>query len=162
MQLQRQIGVHNNNFLPVYLTMKATFRTLTIAMLLILGIASFAQVQTDRFAQRAKKQTENLTQKLSLNEDQAKKVETILFNFYVKMEADMQEQSDSENPTPNPLLVEKRNLDLKQVLTPEQYKAFVEMNPAKNDSRPNRQQGEQRERGQGRGHGQGRGNHNNL
>lgn len=128
-------------------------------MLLTMGISTFAQEQTDKSARRAKKQTENLTQKLSLNEDQAKKVETILFNFNVKMEADMQELSDSEKPTPNPLLVERRNLDLKQVLTPEQYKAFLEMNPAKNDSSPNRQQ---RERGRGRGHGQERGNHNNL
>lgn len=92
----------------------------------------------------AKRQTERLAQKLTLSDEQSKKVEAIMLDFNKKVIADM--KADTVRRAPNPALVEKRNADLKQVLTPEQYETFSKMPLAKGTFGPM-----QHRRGENRG-----------
>ena len=104
-------------------------KTLVLGMCLLVGLSAAAQNQEDRAAKMAKRQTERLTQKLTLSDEQSKKVEAIMLDFNKKIIADM--KADTIRRAPNPALVEKRNADLKQVLTPEQYETFSKMELAK-------------------------------
>lgn len=114
--------------------MRTAIKTLTLGMCLLIGLSAAAQNQEDRAAKMAKRQTERLTQKLTLSDDQSKKVEAIMLDFNKKYIADI--KADSVRKAPNPLLVEKRNADLKQVLTPEQYETFSKMELAKGNFGP--------------------------
>jgi Spy/CpxP family protein refolding chaperone len=109
--------------------MRTAIKTFVVGMCLLIGLSAAAQNQEDRAAKMAKRQTERLTQKLTLSDDQSIKVEVIMLDFNKKYIADI--KADSVRKAPNPLLVEKRNADLKQVLTPEQYETFSKMELAK-------------------------------
>lgn len=124
--------------------MRTAIKTLAIAACMLIGLTAVAQRHENRATQMAKRQTERLTQKLSLSDEQSKKVEVILVDFNQKNFADM--KADTTRKAPNPLLVEKRNADLKNVLTPEQYETFSKMEFAKGKFGPG-----QHRRGEKRG-----------
>jgi len=122
--------------------MRTAIKTFAIAACMVIGLTAAAQRHENRTAQMAKRQTERLTQKLSLSDEQSKKVEAILLDYNQKKFADM--KADTARKAPSPLLVEKRNTDLKQVLTPEQYETFSKMELAKGNFGPRQHRGENR------------------
>ncbi|WP_320052476.1 hypothetical protein [uncultured Acetobacteroides sp.] len=124
--------------------MRTAIQTLALGMCLLVGLSAAAQRQGNRAEKMAKRQTERLTQKLTLSDDQSKKVEAIMLDFNQKAIADM--KADTVRKAANPALVEKRNADLKQVLTPEQYATFSKMELAKGTFGPM-----QHRRGENRG-----------
>lgn len=124
--------------------MSTTIKTLAIAACMLIGLTAAAQRHGNKTSQMAKRQTERLTQKLSLSDEQSKKVEVILLDFNKQCFAEM--KADSSQKAPNPALVEKRNGDLKQVFTPEQYETFSKMEFAKGKFGPG-----QHRRGEKRG-----------
>jgi hypothetical protein len=124
--------------------MRTAIKTFVVGMCLLIGLSAAAQNREGRAERMAKKQTERLAQKFTFTDDQSKKVEAILLDFNQKIIADM--KADTARKAPNPLLVEKRNADLKQVLTPEQYETFSKMELAKGTSGPM-----QHRRGENRG-----------
>lgn len=119
--------------------MKSAFRIVALSMLIVVGLSASAQRHAKRAEKMAKNQVEKLTQKLTLNEEQAKKVEAVFVEFNKKyLEA---YQADTTKKTPSPELVEKRNADLKVILTPEQYKTFNKMPMSKGNVGPMHKKG---------------------
>lgn len=114
--------------------MRTAIKTLAIAACMVIGLTAAAQRHENRTAQMAKRQTERLAQKLSLSDEQSKKVEAILLDFNQQCFTEM--KVDTTRKAPNPALAEKRNAALKQVLTAEQYETFSKMEFAKGDFGP--------------------------
>jgi len=116
------------------------------AFLVLAGATLHAQPRFGNPSERAKKQAAKLTEAAKLNEEQAKQVEAIYLDFNTKMEADMKAQVENgEQPSPNPLLVEKLNADIKKVLTPEQYEVYLKQQQER--QRPNGEPGGRRNHG---------------
>lgn len=114
--------------------MKTATKAFAIAICLVIGLSAAAQNVEERAARMSKRQAEMLTKRLTLSDDQAKKVETILLDFNKKAIADI--KADSTRKAPNSALVEKRNAEIKEVLTAEQYEAFAKTELAKSTFGP--------------------------
>ena len=114
-----------------------------------------------------KERAGNTAKALELNEEQHKKIEAVDMDFYNKMQIERQKMGSAGGPPPDrEAMREKmmqmrddRNAQYEQILTPEQYKKFLELQEQRrNEMRQQREQGnpeeggEQRpERGRGRG-----------
>ena len=113
-----------------------------------------------------KERSENTAKTLGLDKDQHKKIEAVDMDFYNKMQIERQKmQSAGGPPTDREAMREKmrkmmddRNAEYEKVLTPEQYKKFIEiqeqrrseMRQQRQQSNPDGGSGEKSERGRGR------------
>ena len=113
-----------------------------------------------------KERSETTAKTLGLDKDQHKKIEAVDMDFYNKMQIERQKmQSAGGPPTDREAMREKmrkmmddRNAEYEKVLTPEQYKKFIEIQEQRrNEMREQRQQSnpdgggsEKSERGRGR------------
>ena len=119
---------------------------------IITSTVAIAQQQRRTYdpVERAKKQTEELTEKLSLSKDQAKKVEAINLKYGKKMGDMMKSMRDSGNfdreafSKKRKTMGESQKKDMAEVLDEGQMKKYEEYLKAQAERR-----------GQGRGQGQG-------
>ncbi len=116
-----------------------------------------------------KERVDNTAQTLKLNDEQHKKVLAVEMDFYNKMQIERQKMRNAGGPpTDREAMREKmmkmrdeRNAEYEAVLTPEQYKKFIEqqekrmreMREQRQQSRPEGEgsETERSERGRGRG-----------
>lgn len=113
-----------------------------------------------------KKNVEQTAESLSLNDDQHKKILAIDMDFYNKMQIERQKMMNMERTEENrdamrtkmTKMRDERNEQYEEVLTPEQYKKFIEIQEKRRDEmrqqrqqdNPDGGQGEQPQRGRGR------------
>ncbi len=113
-----------------------------------------------------KKNVEQTAESLGLNDDQHKKILAIDMDFYNKMQIERQKMMNMERTEENrdamrtkmTKMRDERNEQYEEVLTPEQYKKFLEIQEKRRDEmrqqrqqgNPDGGQGEQSQRGRGR------------
>ena len=113
-----------------------------------------------------KERSENTAKTLGLDKDQHKKIEAVDMDFYNKMQIERQKMRSAGGPPPDReemrekmgKMMDDRNAEYEKVLTPEQYKKFIEIQEQRrNEMREQRQQSnpdgggsEKSERGRGR------------
>jgi hypothetical protein len=124
------------------------------------------QMTEDDIKERAERTAENL----GLNDDQHKKILAIDMDFYNKMQIERQKMRNAGGPPPDReemrskmmKMRDDRNEQYEEVLTPDQYKKFIEMQEQRQDemrqqrqqqqqSNPEGGESEKSERGRGRG-----------
>ena len=148
-----------------------TFRSIGLAFLVsIFAVNISAQGPgggRQMTAEDIKERSENTAKTLGLNKDQHKKIEAVDMDFYNKMQIERQKMRNAGGPPPDrEAMREKmrkmnddRNGQYEEILTPEQYTKFIEIQEQRrNEMREQRQQsnpdgdsGERSERGRGRG-----------
>jgi len=115
-----------------------------------------------------KERVENTAKNLELSDDQHKKVLAVEMDFYNRMQIERQKMMGSGGPPADfdreamrakmMKMRDDRNAEYEKVLTPDQYKKFIELQEQRrNEMRQQREQGnpdgegERPERGRGRG-----------
>jgi Spy/CpxP family protein refolding chaperone len=113
-----------------------------------------------------KERSENTAKTLGLDKDQHKKIEAVDMDFYNKMQIERQKMRNAGGPPPDReamrekmrKMMDERNAQYEEILTPDQYKKFIEIQEQRrNEMREQRQQSnpdgggsEKSERGRGR------------
>jgi Spy/CpxP family protein refolding chaperone len=115
-----------------------------------------------------KERSENTAKTLGLNKDQHKKIEAVDMDFYNKMQIERQKMRSAGGPPAEGdrqamrekmgKMMDDRNAQYEEILTPDQYKKFIEIQEQRrNEMREQRQQSnpdsggsEKSERGRGR------------
>ncbi len=149
------------------------FKTIGLALLVSLFALNISAQGSGRGFQMTeediKERVDNTAQTLKLNDEQHKKVLAVEMDFYNKMQIERQKMRNAGGPpTDREAMREKmmkmrdeRNAEYEAVLTPEQYKKFIEqqekrmreMREQRQQSRPEGEgsETERSERGRGRG-----------
>ncbi len=149
------------------------FKTIGLALLVSLFAMNISAQGSGRGFQMTeediKERVDNTAQTLKLNDEQHKKVLAVEMDFYNKMQIERQKMRNAGGPpTDREAMREKmmkmrdeRNAEYEAVLTPEQYKKFIEqqekrmreMREQRQQSRPEGEgsETERSERGRGRG-----------
>jgi len=149
------------------------FKTIGLALLISLFALNISAQGSGRGFQMTeediKDRVDNTAQSLKLNDEQHKKVLAVEMDFYNKMQIERQKMRNAGGPpTDREAMREKmmkmrdeRNAEYEAVLTPEQYKKFIEqqeqrmreMREQRQQSRPEGEgsETERSERGRGRG-----------
>jgi Spy/CpxP family protein refolding chaperone len=112
-----------------------------------------------------KERSENTAKTLGLDKDQHKKIEAVDMDFYNKMQIERQKMRNAGGPPPDReamrekmrKMMDERNAQYEEILTPDQYKKFIEIQEQRrNEMRQQRQQSnpegdnaERSERGRG-------------
>jgi len=112
--------------------LQSTFRNLFIFSVLLWSCQSEAQrpkLQNVSPEKIAKKQTDILTEKLNLTEDQAQKLKVVSINFAEQMQElkKSQQQKRRESFAQMKDIEEKHNKAVQSILTEEQYRTFIEI-----------------------------------
>lgn len=107
--------------------MKTTIKTISLCALMLMGIVAVAQQRGGTPEQRAQRQTEMLKSKLNLTDEQSQKVQAVLVNSIAEMQKARQAKIDSTLKGPSKELIDKRNEELKKVLTKEQYEKYIQL-----------------------------------
>jgi len=149
------------------------FKTIGLVLLVSLFVLNISAQGPGRGFQMTeediKERVDNTAQTLKLNDEQHKKALAVEMDFYNKMQIERQKMMSAGGPpTDREAMREKmmkmrddRNAAYEKVLTPEQYKQFIdlqeqrmrEMREQRQQSRPEGEEGdgERSERGRGRG-----------
>jgi Spy/CpxP family protein refolding chaperone len=112
-----------------------------------------------------KERSGNTAETLGLDKDQHKKIEAVDMDFYNKMQIERQKMRNAGGPPPDReamrekmrKMMDERNAQYEEILTPDQYKKFIEIQEQRrNEMRQQRQQSnpegdnaERSERGRG-------------
>jgi Spy/CpxP family protein refolding chaperone len=95
-----------------------------------------------------KERSENTAKTLGLDKDQHKKIEAVDMDFYNKMQIERQKMRNAGGPPPDReamrekmrKMMDERNAQYEEILTPDQYKKFIEIQEQRrNEMREQRQ-----------------------
>ena len=110
---------------------------MTLAFATLMGSATMAQDTKGDGAQKTQQLTEQMTTRLKLNDDQKAKVADINNRYAKELKAGMEERHDSKDNGSTvdrdadraklKEITNKKNAELKEVLTPEQMTEFQKM-----------------------------------
>ena len=85
--------------------------------------------------ERAKHRTEQMTKQLGLNDVQIAKVNTVNMNFMRAMADVKLVKDEASRKTRGQMLKDKREAELKEILTPEQFATMLKMRDDKKDGK---------------------------